>query len=354
MPYSNRWRPRPRLRPERVLRRALALLGAAFWLQVAAPDAAAAADERHFATRDDAYDCEALGAHVSLFNPPSLNHIAPQALVACRRVQALDASGLKLTDAHNPAVVAQGRSARVQIWNPKTLFAPYAMTFDPDTANSRLVGWPLREAQVQQQGFNTVNAGQPGCIEYRVAGRLRRSPYTSHCSAYAAWVAREVFGISLMPTRIGDWCHVAADQRNRMRADPAHWDAVTAMEAQRRANAGGLVLVARQGSVSAQEPGQFNGHIAVVLPQVMATAKALQQDAHYPADPEISDKNSFIAFLQRHGPEIAQAGSLNFAHTVTSNGFARHYPAGVEPGAGPIDDHIEFYSFRYPGLVFLF
>lgn len=98
----------------------------------------------------------------------------------------------------------------------RTLFAPYAMTFDPDTANSRWVGWPVREAQVQQQGFNTVNAGQPGCIEYRVAG------------------------------------------------------------------------------------------------------------------------------------------SLNFAHTVTSNGFARYYPAGVEPGAGSIDDHIEFYSFRYPGRVFLF
>lgn len=353
MPSSNRSQLRPELPPDRPLRRALLRLGAALWLH-AVSSTVGAAETGYLATRDDAYDCEALSAHRSLLSPPSLIHIAPEALVACRRVQALSASGRKLTDAHNPAVVALGRQARIQIWNPETLFAPYAMTYDPDTANSGIVGWPLRQAQVQQQGFDTANARRPGCIEYTVAGRVRRSPYTSHCSAYAAWVAREVFGVSLLPTRLGDWCHVAAEQRNRMRADPAHWDAVTAVEAQRRANAGGLVLAARQGSASAQEPGQFNGHIAVVLPQVMATAQALQQGAHYPAEPVIEDKASFIAFLQRHGPEIAQAGGLNFAHTVTSNGFARHYPAGVQPGVAPIDDYIEFYSFRYPARVFLF
>ena len=305
----------------------------------------------YLATRDDDYHCEALRPWVDRLKVASLSHIVPEALTACLRIQELDVAGRRLTDEHNPAVVAQGRQARIEIWNPTTLFAPFAMTFDPDVSNSNRVGWPLRDAVVQARGFNAVNARKPGCIKYVVADTHRQSPYTSHCSAYAAWVAHEVFGVNLMPTRVGDWCHVAAEQRNRMRNDPAHWQALAAEDAQRAANSGGLVLAARQTGAAATEPGQFNGHIAIVLPQVVAGAQALQQGANYPLSPPVQDRDSFIEFLEIHGPEIAQAGALNFAHTVASNGFSQHYSAGAVPGVAPIDNQVEFYLYMAPTKI---
>lgn len=305
----------------------------------------------YLATEDDDYHCDALRPWVDRLKVASLAYVVPEALTACQRIQALAVSDRSLTDEHNAVVVAQGRQARIQIWNPTTLFAPFAMTFDPDVANGNRVGWPLRDAVVQARGFAAVNARKPGCIEYTVAASLRRSPYTSHCSAYAAWVAREVFGVNLMPTRIGDWCHVAAEQRNRMRQDPAHWQALTAENAQRAANSGGLVVAARQTSAAATEPDQFNGHIAIVLPQVWTGAQALQQGANYPLSPQVQDRDSFIEFLNIHGPEIAQAGGLNFAHTVASNGFSQHYPAGATPGVSPIEGQVEFYLYLAPTKI---
>ncbi|MFM8353560.1 MAG: hypothetical protein ACKOBM_01475, partial [Gammaproteobacteria bacterium] len=265
-----------------------------------------------------------------------------------RRIRNLSASGLRLTDDHNAVIVAEGRQARIDIQNPSTLFAAYAMTVDPDLGRPAVIGWPLRDARVQQRGFDTVNQRLPGCIEYRVDGDLRRSPYTSHCSAYAAWVAREVFGVNLMPTRMGDWCHVAAEQRNRMRGDPGHWRQVDSVEAQRAANAGALVLAARQTSPAATEPNQFNGHIAVVLPQVLHAARRQQQGLNYPVLPAFDDADSFAAFLRLYGPEVTQAGELNFAHTLAANGFARHYPSGAAPGTVPIDELVEFYHYLHP------
>ena len=306
---------------------------------------------RYLATRDDAYNCEALRAWVDPVKIASLSYVTPQGLRACQRIQDLAVAGRKLTDAHNPIVVSQGRQARTEIWNPTTLFAPFAMTFDPDLSSGHRVGWPLRDAVIQARGLAAVTAGKPGCIEYSVAGTLRRSPYTSHCSAYVAWVAREVFGANLMPTRMGDWCHVAAEQRNRMRNDPAHWQAVTAENAQRAANFGKLVLAARQTGSSSLEPDQFNGHIAIVLPQVWRTAQALQQGPHYPQTPAINDRDSFIEFLNLYGPEIAQAGSLNFAHTVAANGFSHHYASGMTPGVSAIDTQVEFYVYQQPTLI---
>ena len=305
----------------------------------------------YYATEDDDYSCSPLRAHLAADGVGTLTHVSAKAIAACQRIQRLAVSGLRLTDDHNATVLADGPRARVDVTHPSTLFAPYAMTMDPDVGPEKRIGWPLRSRSVQQRGFDAVNARQPGCIEYPSDGERRRSPYTSHCSAYVAWVALEVFGVNLMPTRVGDWCHVAAEQRNRMRADGAHWRRVDAVAAQRAANAGALVVAARQTSPAASEANQFNGHIAIVLPKVAAIASALQRGANYPVEPVVGDEATFEQFLRLYGPEIAQAGGLNFAHTQTANGFARHYGAGATPGVTPVDEQVEFYVYLSPTRI---
>lgn len=305
----------------------------------------------YYATADDDYSCSLLREHLAADGVGTLTRVSPEAIVACQRILRLEVSGLRLTDEHNATVLADGPGARIEVTHPSTLFAPYAMTIDPDVGRQKRIGWPLRSRAVQQRGFDAVNARQPGCIEYLSDGERRRSPYTSHCSAYAAWVALEVFGVNLMPTRVGDWCHVAAEQRNRMRADGAHWRRVEATAAQRAANDGALVVAARQTSPAASEADQFNGHIAIVLPKVVAVASALQRGPNYPLEPSVRDEATFEQLLHLYGPEVAQAGGLNFAHTQAANGFARHYAAGAIPGVTPVDDQVEFYVYRSPTRI---
>lgn len=182
-------------------------------------------------------------------------------------------------------------------------------------------------------------------------GIVRLSPYTSHCSAYAAWVAERVFGINLYPTALGDWCHAAAEQRDRMLNDPANWRKVDAVQAQEFANRGALVMAARKKEDATKPAHNQNGHIAVVLPMVASVAATLQDGLTYPATPAITDAASFADFVRLYGPEISQAGGLNFRHTVTANGFSSYYPPGSAPGVTPVDEVVDFFVYRHETKV---
>ena len=298
-------------------------------------------------TMDDAFGCSSLSGHVTDDTRASLTTVTAHGEAACQRILGLRVSGLGLTDLYNPTIVALGGQARVPLKKPPTLFAPYALTYDPDSFWPDRIGWPIPNRALQNAAYERVQRGEPSCMHYISGGILRLSPYTSHCSAYAAWVAERVFGINLYPTALGDWCHAAAEQRDRMLTDTANWRKVNAVEAQEFANRGALVLAARKKEDTTRPAHNQNGHIAVVLPMVASIAASLQDGVTFPAEPAITDAASFASFLRIYGPEMTQAGGLNFRHTVTANGFAGYYPSGTKPGVTPVDEVVDFFVYRH-------
>jgi hypothetical protein len=298
-------------------------------------------------TTDDAYHCTKLAPHVEPAQNPTLGTINERALRNCRAITRLQVSGIRLTDDYNPTVVAEGKNARITLHQPATLFAPFALTYDPDPQWRDRLGWPVRNRALQQQGYDTVQAGRPSCMLFDLGGASRLSPYTSHCSAYVAWVADRVFAVNLFPTALNDYCHLAAEQRDRMLGDTANWVQMTAVDAQIAANGGALVVAARKVSDPSRPAHNQNGHIAIVLPNVTSVAAMLQDGTTYPAYPLVQSDAAFAELIRIFGPEITQAGGLNFAHTVAANGFAGYYPKGTTVGITPIDDVIEFFTYKH-------
>lgn len=272
--------------------------------------------------------------------------VSGRAYENARRILSLHVNGVGLNDRYNTTVVIKGRDARVSILRPLTLFAPYAMTYDPDVLQAFPIGWPIRDPRVQEEGYRAVHEGRPSCITFHQDGFLRTSPYTSHCSAYVAWAARQVFGISIVPTQIGDWCHAAAEQRDLMSAMTDWWEKTDAVGAQMAANDGRLAVVAHKVDDPDREGYMMNGHIAIVLPLPWQVARHLQSLPEYPTTPTVRNEETFREFIGKYGPEICQAGGLNFSHTVAANGFSNYYPEGATIGATPIDHVVEFFVYR--------
>jgi hypothetical protein len=158
-----------------------------------------------------------------------------------------------------------------------------------------------------------------------------------------AWITQNIFGISLTPTQIGDWCHAAAEQRDMMFQLSDWWEKVDSIHSQYAANEGKLAIAVYKVDDPDREGYKQNGHIAIILPIPWQMAKSLQYQMNYPTIPKIYDENSFKEFIRIHGPEIAQSGGLNFSHTTCSNGFSNYYP---HPGITPIDNYIEFFVYK--------
>lgn len=264
---------------------------------------------------------------------------------SCRILKA-NVNKVSLNDKYNEKIAIEGKNARINTKKPSTLFAPYAMTYDPDIFQKYPFGWPIRDKKVQDKGYEAVQQGKPSCITFCQNGFLRQSPYTSHCSAYVAWITQQVFGISLVPTQIGDWCHAAAEQRDIMYNLTDWWEKVDSVNAQYAANEGKLAIVAFKIDDPEREGYKQNGHIAVILPITWEIARDLQNKPNYPKTPAITDASTFQDFIKLNGPEIAQSGGLNFAHTVTANGFANYYPLGSKAGVTPVDDFFEFFVYK--------
>ncbi|NDE14284.1 hypothetical protein EBZ80_05065 [bacterium] len=293
--------------------------------------------KRYLFTRDDRY-AAVLRCRAGDLTARALRH--------ARRLLTLSVSGITLNDSYNPVVVREGREARQSRCSPATLFSPYCMTYDPDVFQDGPIGWPIRDRRVQRRGYEAVASGRPSCIAFEQDGFFRQSPYTSHCSAFAAWAVQEVFGISLAPIQIGDWCHAAAEQRDLMAAMPDWWMRTDAVGAQEAANAGRLVVAVKKVDDPDREGYRQNGHIAVVLPCSAAMAADLQRHQNYPKEPVVTDEPSFAAFVRLCGPECIQAGGLNFGHTVAANAFSNYYGDDDQPGETPIDEVVEFFIYR--------
>jgi len=304
---------------------------------------------------DDEYACVLLQPYIDKIENiddntrDHLSFLSPKAYEQSCRILTLSVQGVTLNDHYNPTIARCGKQARLNPLDvPPTLFAPYTMTYDPDCFQMGPMGWPIQNIGIQQLGYEAVSTGKPSCIRFCQNGFRRLSPYTSHCSAYVAWIAQDVFGVSLVPTQIGDWCHAAAEQRDIMARLDDYWLQTDSITAQLAANAGMLAIVAHKVDDPTKEGYQQNGHIAIVLPIVWQVARDLQTSGrHYPTEPLIVDQDSFTAFVRLYGPEITQAGGLNFRHTVTANGFANYYPEGTTPGITPVDDLFEFFVYRH-------
>lgn len=262
---------------------------------------------------------------------------------ACKILRA-DVRNIHLNDKYNKTIVEYGKNARINICKPTTLFAPYTMTYDPDIFQKYPIGWPIRDTKVQDEGYQAVQQNKPSCITFFQDTLLRMSPYTSHCSAYAAWISQKVFGVNLAPTQIGDWCHAAAEQRDIMMSLSDWWTKIDSVQAQLSANKGKLVVAVYKLDDPDKEDYKQNGHIAIVLPITREMIRYLQQFPHYPKSPIVQDTQTFIEFIKINGPEITQSGGLNFSHTVCANGFSNYYP---QPGITPIDNYIEFFQYNH-------
>jgi len=293
---------------------------------------------------DDNYKFCDLKKHIS--NSNFWKNVNIKAFKNACNIQKANINKITLNDKYNLKVVEEGKNARVDINNPITLFSPYCMTYDPDIFQTYPIGWPIKDKKVQDKGYNTVQQGKPSCITFCQNGLLRQSPYTSHCSAYVAWISQKIFGISLVPTQIGDWCHAAAEERDIMFYLKDWWEKVTSTEAQYAANEGKLAIAAKKVDDPEKEGYKQNGHIAIILPITWEMARDLQKQDNYPTAPTIIGEKTFQEFIKINGPEIAQSGGLNFAHTVCANGFANYYQEGQKAGLTPIDEVIEFFVYK--------
>ncbi len=275
-----------------------------------------------------------------------LNEISIDSYTNAKLILGCSVDNVTLNDKLNKKIAKLGFNTITDISNPKTLFAPYCLTYDPDIYQTGPIGWPINNKNFQDLGYQTVKDKKPSCIVFAQNGLIRQSPYTSHCSAYVGWITQKIYGISLVPTQIGDWCHAAAEQRDIMYNLKDWWDKVDSVSAQTHANNGKLVIAAKKIDDPEREGYKQNGHIAIVLPCVWKLAMQMQKNDYYPKTPVISDENTFSKFIKINGPEIIQAGGLNFSHTVASNGFANYYMAGQTPGVTPIDNVVEFFVYK--------
>jgi hypothetical protein len=136
----------------------------------------------------------------------------------------------------------------------------------------------------------------------------------SHCSSFAA-AAADSLGIYLLHPPEHSRVLLANAQFDWLASDAgrkAGWTVVaTALEAQRRANRGELVVAAFK-----NPDATAAGHIAVVRP----TAKAAEE-------------------ILAKGPQITQAGFNNFRSADLASGFNRH-PGAWERGRGAV----QFYA----------
>ena len=292
---------------------------------------------------DDSYSLDELKKYVAI-NDDYSSYISEQAYTNACKIFGANIKNIHLNDKYNKTVVKYGKNARINICKPITLFAPYSMTYDPDIFQRYPIGWPIRNTKIQDEGYEAVQQKKPSCITFFQDHFLRSSPYTSHCSAYAAWISQTVFGVSLSPTQIGDWCHAAAEQRDIMANLTDWWLKINSVEAQFSANKGKLVVAVYKLDDPDKEGYKQNGHIAIVLPITSGMVKHLQQFPEYPQHPIVYDTKSFLEFIKINGPEITQSGGLNFLHTVCANGFSNYYPS---PGFTPIDDYIEFFQYNH-------
>lgn len=295
-------------------------------------------------TLDDSYNINNLKKYIGTEN--FWKKISIKAYKNSCYINKANVNNITLNDKYNETIIKEGKNARVDINKPISLFSPYCMTYDPDIFQTFPIGWPIKDRKIQDKGYETVQQGKPSCTTFCQNGLLRQSPYTSHCSAYIAWITKKVFGISLVPTQIGNWCHAAIEQRDMMYNLSDFWERIDSLNAQYSANEGKLVIVTRKIYDQNRDRYKQNGHIAIILPISWEMAKELQQKENYPKTPEIKDQISFHEFIKIYGPEIAQSGALNFAHTVCANGFSNYYPRGSLPGLTPIDEIVEFFVYK--------
>jgi hypothetical protein len=293
---------------------------------------------------DDKYNLSSLKKYIGKAN--DLEHISKDAYIKTKSILEANVNGITLNDKFNTTVALQGKKSSMSLTNPVSLFAPYRLIYDPDIYQTGPIGWPIQDEKIQNLGFQTVNEGKPSCIVYKQDGLVRQSPYTSHCSSYIAWICQIVFSISLVPTQIGDWCHAASEQRDIMYNLKDWWEKIDSVSAQKLANQGKLVIVAKKLDDPEREGYKQNGHIAIVLPCTVGLAEKLQKKSNYPTNPVVSNEKTFEQFIKLYGPEITQSGGLNFSHTITANGFANYYAPNQKVGITPIDEVVEFFVYK--------
>lgn len=130
----------------------------------------------------------------------------------------------------------------------------------------------------------------------------------THCSAYVASVADRLGLYVLRPPQHPQQL-LANAQMRWLRQDGAErgWqEAADYLDAQRRANAGELVLAVFE----APDPHK-PGHIAVVRPSLKSGAA-----------------------IEQEGPQVAMAGVVNYASTTMAHGFRFHEGAWAPGGQG--------------------
>ncbi|HMI54194.1 MAG TPA: hypothetical protein VK525_21980 [Candidatus Saccharimonadales bacterium] len=138
-------------------------------------------------------------------------------------------------------------------------------------------------------------------------GEYRGPDRHTHCSAFAAAVAKRMDVYLLRPPEHGQQllANAQAVWLGTEQARRQGWQEISGAErAQTAANRGHFVLV-----VYANPDSHAPGHIAIVRP---------------------SEKSA--AALERHGPQIIQAGTHNHTSTTVRIGFSSHpeaWPAGV-------------------------
>jgi hypothetical protein len=142
---------------------------------------------------------------------------------------------------------------------------------------------------------------------------LGQQPHT-HCSAFVAAVCHQFSVAMLLPppqqnlaNRQHDW--LAGDGQSK------GWQKVTMIEAQRRANAGHVVVAAFKNSDPAYHGG--HGHVAIVRPS-----------------------NKDEANVAAEGPQVTQAG----AHNYTDAALKRAFPKRAWK-----KHQIDYFSYQPPG-----
>jgi hypothetical protein len=141
--------------------------------------------------------------------------------------------------------------------------------------------------------------------------RKRSENYTSHCSGFVAAVSARVHVYLLRPPEHGQTL-LANAQGRWLRGDRGvreGWQAVSAEEAQARANRGDFVIV------NYMNPDPHSpGHIAVIRPSEKTAAE-----------------------LAQYGPEITQAGGHNYNDAVVAGHFKRWNDGGIRYYAHAVD-----------------
>lgn len=191
--------------------------------------------------------------------------------------------------------------------------AVQALSADPDRPEQRLSAF-LDSLQVERHWLAGTH------VDWRT-GEADRGPKSgagqkSHCSAFVA-AAGERLGIYILrPPEHGQV--LLANAQSDWLSGPGResgWRPVRdAREAQERATAGDLVVA----SYKSPNPHKA-GHIAIVRPGHKSTA-----------------------LLQAEGPDIIQAGQVNYASTSLKNGFRQHRGAWRS-------GEIRFYAHGNPG-----